>query len=363
MYKIPLCKPSYMSFADKVEKEVCKVIKSGYIAQGRKVEEFEHMMAEYANTEYAIAVSSGTAALYMCLKARNIGKGDNVITTPFTFMGTIFAITQTGATPVFVDIDRYTYNIIGKSVREAYCLEDGNISAVMPVDVFGRACLTRGYPEEIFTILDSCESLGATMGRKFDAQVFAFYPNKQITTGEGGCICTNDEYLDRFCRSYRNQGRNVDDTWLNHSQEGFNFRMTDIQAAIGIEQLNRISTIWTKRYRVLQEYYKKLWLLAQNGLIRLHYFDVKDSPFVFTVEVDNRDKIMEYMLDKGIECRPYFPCVHLQPAMKYLGYKKGDFPVAEEVSSRTLALPFWTDIRNSEIYTVCRTLENAIKEV
>lgn len=360
MYTIPLSRPSYLSYTDEVCEAVNKVIRSGFIAQGPVVEEFEHRIAEYVDTKYAIAVSSGTAGLFLCLKACGIGQGDEVITTPYTFIATLFAIEQAGAKPVLVDIDRHTYNInLAKMHRNTL---DG-IKAYMPVDVFGVPKDTSNTNMSIPIIIDSCESLGSRIDRPFDACVYAFYPNKQITTGEGGMICTSSKDIADYCRAYRNQGRAPGDKWLQHSQEGGNYRMTDIQAAIGVEQMKRIDEIKQKRQLVALTYHEMLADLYISGIISWQEFTSPDiNPFAFVIEVPNRDKVMQYLIDKSIECKPYFPCVHLQPAMAHLGYKAGDFPICETVSSRTLALPFYCDMAEEDVDIVCKTLKKAILE-
>ncbi len=352
MYKISLSRPSYLSYTDEVCAAVNEVIHSGMIAQGVKVSEFESMIADYVGVKHAIAVSSGTAGLYMCLKALGIGPGDEVITSPFTFIATVFAIQQTGAKPVFCDVDRYTYNLSVPTLIRTKL--SSNVKAIMPVDILGLPFYTKrtkGLP----IILDSCESLGNHPDRPFTAQVFGMYPNKIITTGEGGVITTNDKQLADYCRAYRNQGRTPGDTWLDSSQEGFNYRMTDLQAAIGIVQLNHIDEIIYKRKWVVRRYYENGIRLSQ----RIDY--EKYNPFIFVIEVENRIKVMEYLKNKGIDTRAYFPSVHIMGCMKKYGYKKGDFPVSEEISSRTLALPFYTDMTEGEVDKVCSTLKDALK--
>jgi len=337
-------------------------MQSGNLAQGTKVQEFEERMAEYIGTKYAVAVSSGTSGLFLCLKACGIGPGDEVITTPFSFIASSNCIVHTGAKPVFVDIDRDTYNI---DIIKAVSKVNINTRAFLPVDIFGNPVNTnklsnvRAYPH---IIIDSCESLGSKMNRPFDACVYAFYPNKQITTGEGGMICTNNKDIADYCKAARNQGRAPGDKWLESSMIGWNFRMTDIQAAIGIEQLKCIDEILEKRRYVALMYTLKLAILYLTGVIHGQSIprDIEYSPFVFTIEVDNRDKVMQYLLDNGIECKPYFPCIHLQKPYKDMGYHEGMFPVAEEVSRRTLALPFYSDMTEQEVDTVCQTLKQLL---
>jgi len=366
-----------MSFAEDVCKAVNAVIFSGDIAQGSKVAEFEERMAEYVGTKYAVAVSNGTDGLYLCLLACGIGKGDKVITTPYTFIATVNSILWTKARPVFADIDRETYNMDWKNVIDEYGItwaHNKTRKAIMPVDVFGNPVHTGKMQgmynnscnehaidlEAVKIILDSCESLGSKIDRPFDAQVFAFYPNKQLTTGEGGMICTNNADIADYCRAARNHGRLPGDTALNSSIMGYNFRTTDMQAAMGIEQLKRIDEIMEKRLCVYECYLKKL----PEKLVQYPRWDKAPmkmfSPFVFTVEVDNRDKVMQYLQEHGIETRAYFPCVTDMPHIKKLGYNTDDYPVAKEVASRTLALPFYADMTEAEVDEVCDMLKQAL---
>jgi perosamine synthetase len=356
--RIPLSKPS---ITDSEINAVVEVMKSGHIAAGRVVEEFEAAFAKYCRTRYAIAVSSGTAGLFLSLKAMKVGRGHEIITTPFSFVATTNVIYQAGAVPFFVDIRRDTYNLDVHSLIRNIGLK--NVGGILPVDVFGVPFDTsrvKGIP----IILDSCESLGTDMDRPFDTAVYAFYPNKQITAGEGGMIVTNNASVRDYCVAMRNQGRKKGDNWLTSSYMGFNYRMTDIQAAIGLEQLRRINEIVGKRRAVVQTYLKYLRDFELHGAYRLQkgIEDLTISPFVFTVEVENRDRIMLYMLKEGIEVKPYFPCIHLQPYMRQRGYKPGMYPVAEEVSSLTMALPFYTDMTEEEVFEVVKTLGRALTD-
>jgi perosamine synthetase len=359
MYNIHLSRPSYLPYIDEALQATEKVLRSGNIAQGKVVAEFEQRIADYAGTKYAVAVSSGTAGLFLCLKAVGIGPGDEVITTPYSFIASSNVIVHAGAKPVFCDVNRDTYNIALSRLNRNTL--DG-VKAYMPVDVFGNPYDTTSMRlDGIPIILDACESFGSKLDRPFDAAVFAFYPNKALTTGEGGCIVTDNKNIAKYCQAMRNQGRKDGDKWLDSSYVGYNFRMTDLQAAIGIVQLNHWDEIRNKRrYNALQ-YTIKLGELYLAGKAKWQEQTTDDMcPFVFTVEVDNRDKVMRYMLSHGIEVKPYFPCIHLQKPYRAMGYHEGMFPVAEEIASRTLALPFWSDISEKEVSYVCSTLKTAI---
>jgi perosamine synthetase len=314
---------------------------------GEVVAEFEQRIAAYAGTKHAIAVSSGTAGLFLCLKAVGVGQGDEVITSPFSFIASSNAIVHAGAIPVFVDINRNTYNFDIMTLHRNTLY---GVKAFLPVDVFGNPYDTKlmglqGIP----IILDSCESFGSKMNRPFTAAVYAFYGNKQITTAEGGCIVTDDKSIAEYCRAVRNQGRVPGDQWLDSTLLGWNFRMSDVHAAIGLVQLKHLDDILERRKRVIERY-------KENGITLSQRIDYKKfNPFVFVVEVENRDIVMQSLLDKGIECKPYFPTIHKQKCMA--NYNHLSFPVSEEVSSRTLAIPYFADMTFDEVDYVSAILK------
>jgi perosamine synthetase len=237
-----------------------------------------------------------------------------------------------------------------------------DVKAFLPVDVFGNPYDTKlMHMQGIPVVLDACESFGSKMSRPFDCAVHAFYPNKQLCTGEGACIVTNNQSIAEYCQAQRNQGRKKGDQWLESSYIGWNFRMTDMQAAMGLVQLNHWDEIMRKRNNVYLQYVHNLIL---DKRIKLQEFgnDWQGlSHFVFTVECDNRDKVMQYLLSQGVECKPYFPAIHLQKPYRDMDYHEGMFPVAELVSSRTLALPFYSDMSESEVDFVCSILKDALK--
>lgn len=353
---IALAKPSITQM--EIE-SVANVLKEGL--PGTYVQEFEKAMAKYCGARYAIAVSSGTTGLFLALKAMRIGKGDRVATTPFSFCASTNAIYHVGANPFFIDIDRDTYNLDVKDLVKRAAGE--GISAILPVDIFGNpfnSNRVQGLP----TLIDSCESLGSKMDRPFDIAVYAFTRNKVLTMGEGGCIITNNKRIAEYCRMMRNQGRTETDTWLNSTYCGYNFRLSELQAAMGIAQLKRIDAIISRRRYLYENYLNKFNIhgILDNIRIQKHESNSIVSPFVFTIEVENRDRVMLYLKKQGIETRPYFPSIHLMPYMRKLGYKPGDFPVSEYVSSRTLALPFFVDITNGEMDYVVEKLKEAMKE-
>ena len=368
MQMIPLSRPD---ITEREKQAVLAVLDSNFLSLGPKLKEFEEKMAIYAGTDYAIACNSGTSGLHMIVTALGIKDGDEVITTPFSFISSSNCMLFERAKPVFVDIDEKTYNLDTTQI-EAKITE--RTKAILPVHIFGqpvnmhdirRIALKHG----LFIIEDSCEAIGAEwngkkVGTMSDAGVFAFYPNKQMTTGEGGIVVTNNETLAKLCYSLRNQGRGIDTQWLNHVRLGYNYRMSDISAALGVAQLERINEIISARQRVANLYMRKLNDI--EGVI-LPTIDerVKMSWFVFVIRFEpwiNRDLVMETLLDRGIGCRPYFTAIHLQPLYsKMFGYQEGDFPVTERVASGTLAIPFFNNITENQVNIVVDEIRRAIR--
>ena len=368
MQMIPLSRPD---ITEREKQAVLAVLDSNFLSLGPKLKEFEEKMAAYTGTKYAVACNSGTSGLHMIVAALGIKDGDEVITTPFSFISSSNCMLFERAKPVFVDIDEKTYNMDAAQI-EAKITE--RTKAILPVHVFGqpanmhdirRIALKHG----LFIIEDSCEAIGAEwngkkVGTMSDAGVFAFYPNKQMTTGEGGIVVTNNENLAKLCYSLRNQGRGIDTQWLNHVRLGYNYRMNDISAALGIAQLERIDEIIAARQRVADSYVEKL--KDVEGVI-LPKIDerVKMSWFVFVIRFEqwiDRNLVMETLLDRGVGCRPYFTAIHLQPFYREMfRYKEGDFPVTEHVASGTLAIPFFNNITEEQIDIVVDEIRRAIR--
>ncbi|MGN6368413.1 MAG: DegT/DnrJ/EryC1/StrS family aminotransferase [Phycisphaerae bacterium] len=352
---------------------VVDVLRTRHLSLGPKGPDFEATFQRYLGVEHAVAVSSGTAGLHCCLLALGIGPGDEVITTPFSFIASSNVIKMVGAKPVFVDIESTTLNM---DVEKAEKAITPRTKAILGVEAFGNpagmheiAMLAARH--EIPLIEDSCEGLGSshkkrkvgTFGR---CGVFGFYPNKQITTGEGGMIVTSDRKIADLCRSLRNQGRDPGGSWLSHVRLGFNYRLSDINAAIGIVQMQRLDEIVEARQRVAHAYIREL--LDESHII-LPTIDEETvmSWFVFVVrltgELDatDRDAILTYMRNHHIGCSNYFPPIHLQPFyVEEYGYRRGDFPITEYVSDRTIALPFHNQLTPMEIEAVVHHLRQAI---
>jgi len=381
---IPLSNPDITN----IEKnKVMEVLSTPSLSLGPKLEEFEEKFSAYIGSKYAVAVNSGTNGLHLCLRSLDIKDGDKVLTTPFSFISSANCILFDRAEPVFVDIDEKTLNIdINKIVDK---LEETNrknlkAKAVLPVHIFGRPCemndvMSIAQDNELKVIEDAAEAIGSKyrtedkewkkVGTFGDCGVFAFYPNKQITTGEGGMIVTDDENIYKLCRSMRNQGRSEDGAWLQHERLGFNYRISDINCALGIAQLDRIKEIIAKREHVTRAYNQRLKDVEE--VTPPHFEDNKKiSWFVYVVRLidrysrEDRDLILNKLKEKGIECSNYFTPIHLQPFYKKMfGYKKGDYPVTEKVSKRTIALPFYNNLKESQIDYVCDNLIEIIKSI
>lgn len=355
---------------------VVEVLRSNQLSLGPKLPEFEKAIADYCGRKYAVAVNSGTTGLFLCMEALGIGPGDEVITTPFTFIATINCILQAGATPVFADIDPVSLNIDPAKIEEKIT---ARTKAVEPVVVFGNpwgideVCRI-AKKHNLAIVEDSCEALGTVYkGKKAgtfgDMSLYAFYPNKQVTTGEGGMIVTDDKKLADICISLRNQGRGAGGGWLAHERMGYNFRLSDINCALGIVQLTRLEEFKAKRQAVAKRY---LEMLADEDRIILPTIpdDCDMSWFVFVIRLKDqytgaqRNKLLAALIDKGIQVSNYFPPVHLQPFMvEKFGYKEGDFPITDSICCRTLALPFHNNLSKQDAETVCKELRLCLDEL
>jgi perosamine synthetase len=320
-----------------------------------------------------VAVSSGTAALHLLIHARGIRAGDEVITTPFSFIASANCVLMESAKPVFVDIDPETWNIDAAGIEAAVT---PRTRAIIPVDVFGQpadmeAIMGIADKRGLFVMEDSCEALGSAYrgrpaGSLGHAGVFGFYPNKQLTTGEGGMIVTDDESLADLCRSLRNQGRDGGGGWLAHVRLGYNFRLSDVNCALGLAQLGRIKEIIAARERVYAWYVERL-TDEPRLVMQVVRGDVKVSWFVFVVRLADefapgaRDRILMGLTERGIGCSNYFAPIHLQPFyVERFGFVAGDFPECERVASRTIALPFHHELREGDVDYVCKTLRGLL---
>lgn len=352
---------------------VMAVLNTPRLSLGPQIPLFEASMARFIGVKHAVAVSSGTAALHLLVRAFGIGPEDEVITTPFSFIASSNCAVFERAKPVLVDIDPETWNIDPRRIQSAVT---PRTKAVIPVDVFGTVpdmdtVNAIAAKHGLHVIEDSCEALGSRYNGRMagslgHAGAFGFYPNKQITTGEGGMIVTDDDEIDRICRSMRNQGRDSGMGWLSHERLGFNYRLSDINAALGVVQLQRIHEILERRHRVAEWYRQRLADEERISLQRIPE-NCEMSWFVFVVkladdytEQDRADRI-EKLRARGIGCNNYFAPIHLQaPYRDGFGYEQGNFPVCERVAARTIALPFHGGLTESEVDRVCETLRSML---
>ncbi|MBU2578323.1 DegT/DnrJ/EryC1/StrS family aminotransferase [Patescibacteria group bacterium] len=370
--KIPLSKPD---LTNKEINAVVSVLKTPNLSLGPKVTEFEDKFAKYIGTKHAVSVSSGTAGLHLCIKSLEIGAGHKVITTPFSFIASSNCILFEGAKPVFVDIREDTLNIDEQAIEQKITKRT---KAILPVHVFGYPCeMDKIYrvarKHNLAVIEDACEAIGAEyknrkVGALGDCAVFAFYPNKQMTTGEGGMVSTNNRKIFDLCCSLKNQGRDKGMKWLLHRRLGYNYRLSDINCALGIVQLERINELLAKRDRIAGIYNKKLANIEEIILPPRTNSVIKRSYFVYVIRLTDaftkrkRDSIIDFLKKNGIRCNSYFPAIHLQPFyVKKFGFKRGDFPVTEKIADRTIALPFFNNLNEKQIVYIVERLKRAIK--
>ena len=369
MEGIPLSRP------DVTEEEVCAVaavMRTARLSIGPHLEAFEAAVAERAGRRFGIGVNSGTSGLHLCVKALGIGPGDEVITTPFTFIATVNCILFEQASPVLADIDHDSYNMAPAALEAAIT---PRTKAILPVEVFGNMARFDEYERiarthTLLLIEDCCEALGGVLGGRpagsfGDCGVFAFYPNKQITTAEGGMIVTDSEEVRDLCVSMRNQGRDTDD-WLLHARLGYNYRLSELHAALGEMQMRRLDEILANRRRVAAMYHEAL---ADIEGIHLPPMAEPEhaSWFVYVIRLADgfsqadRDAVMKCLREAGIGCSPYFVPVHTQPhVIAALGTRVGDFPVTESVAARTIALPFFAAMSESQVGRVADALRAAM---
>ena len=356
---------------EREEELVLEVLRSGRLSLGPMIDRFEEMIAERVGAPYAVAVSSGTAGLHLLCRIAGIGPGDEVITSPISFVASANCFILEGGTPVFADVHPRTLNLDPDAVEAAI---SERTKAIVAVDMFGYPCELddlRAIADRhgLVIIEDGAEALGAAykgrpIGSHGPSAVFGFYPNKQITTGEGGIVVTHSEEERRQLVSLRNQGRSYEGGgWFHHVQVGFNYRWTDIQAAIGIAQLEKLDEILSMRREAADRYTELLADVAVTALVA-DDGDHERSWFVYVVQLEpgvDRDGVMGSLRAEGISTAEYVPCVHLQPYMRELyGFSEGDCPVAEDASRRTLALPFHTGIHEADQERVVDTLRRAL---
>lgn len=372
------------------------VVQTPNLSMGPQIKAFEAAFCQLTGAQHAIGVNSGTAGLHLCVRAAGIGVNDLVLTTPFSFVASTNVILFENAIPVFVDVNPTTGNIDIHQLSQA--VEDlsrggktaqrwlprthpqvnqgplNRVKGILPVDVFGQPAdydpinqIASHY--DLAVIEDSCEALGGaykgrTAGTLGDYGVFAFYPNKQITTGEGGMIITNDDEAADFMRALRNQGRAPRDTWLQHTHLGYNYRLDEMSAALGLSQLEHLEELLQKRAQVADWYDHYLGNIAEVTPPQIVPETTRVSWFVYVIKVApsiDRDRLAQLLENDGIPVRPYFSPIHLQPYMvKMFGYQPGDYPVTEDLGQRSLALPFSGMMTEEEVVYVCERIADAL---
>lgn len=342
---------------------VNEVMHSSRLSFGPKLTQFEDGFAQYIGSKHGVAVNSGTSGLHLAVIAAGVTAGDEVITSSFSFVASANCILYERATPVFVDIDPLTGNMDPAQIEQAIT---PRTKAIIVVHVFGQPAdmdpiLEIAHRYGLTVIEDACEAVGAEykgrrVGTLSSAATFAFYPNKQMTTGEGGIIVTDDEAWSNLFKSLRNQGRDVFDAWLSHARLGYNYRMDELSAALGLSQLNRLDELLEKRALVASWYNDQLGELP--GIDRLHIAETTSrmSWFVYVIRCTfgiERNLLMSKLEEQGIPSRPYFTPIHLQPMYQELGWRLGMLPHTEEAGETFLALPFSGVMSQDEVDFVC----------
>jgi perosamine synthetase len=373
---------------------VTRVLRSGTLSLGPMVEEFEARFAAYVGTRYAVATNSGTSALHLGVRALGIGPEDEVLTTSFTFAASVNCLLYERAMPAFVDVEPDTLNLSPARIRDVLTrdyfwdrpqsrlvnrLSGRILKAIIPVHVFGLPCemvpileLAREFNLDVLE--DACEALGAEYrGRRAgtfgDAAVFAFYPNKQITTAEGGMLVTDNLQIAKLCRSLRNQGRDDDAGWLRHAHLGYKYRLSDLHAALGVAQLERIDDLLSARARVAALYSRSLADIPQIAT-PWNPPETKRSWFVYVIQLHgssaapSRDHLMAGLRARGIACQAYFPAIHLQPYFRDVRLApRRPLPHTESASERCLALPFFPTMTEEQVADVCAAVREILAEL
>jgi perosamine synthetase len=356
---------------EREEELVLDVLRSGRLSLGPTLDRFEDLFAEAVGAPYAAAVSSGTAGLHLLCHAAGLGPGDEVITTPLSFAASANCFLYEGATPVFADVDAQTLNVDPVAVEAAIT---ERTRAIVAVDIFGYPCELdplRSLAERhrLALIQDACEALGAeyrgrVLGSHGPSAVFAFYPNKQITTGEGGMIVSPSPEVKQRIDSERNQGRSPDMGWLDHDRLGFNYRLDDMSCALGLAQLERLEELLAGRARVAGLYSEALADIEGLDLPCPDSDGNRRSWFVYVVQLPrgvDRDAAVTAMRERGVDTKPYLPAIHLMSFYRErFGHKEGDFPVCEDVAARSLALPFYPQLTDDEVEQVVEALRHVL---
>jgi dTDP-4-amino-4,6-dideoxygalactose transaminase len=363
---IPLAKPV---LGEAEERRVLEVLRSGRLSLGPLLPEFERAFALQVGAPFASAVSSGTAGLHLALRAVGVSDGDEVVTSPFSFVASANVALYERARPVFADIDPVTLNLDPAAAAAAVT---DRTAALLPVHVFG-------YPADIAAferlglpiVEDACEALGAAyadgsaVGGRGHPAVFGFYANKQLTTGEGGMVCVADGSLKERIDSERNQGRAPDMGWLDHDRLGFNYRLSDIACALGLAQLERLESMLAGRSRVASLYGEALTGVEGLSLPCEDLEGARRGWFVYVVQLPrgvDRDDVVGALGSHGVPSKPYFPAVHLMSYYREtFGHREGEFPVCEDIAARSIALPFFPEMTEGQVAQVAAALQRVLE--
>jgi perosamine synthetase len=367
---IPLARPL---LGDEEERAVLEVLRSGQLSLGARLKEFELLFAEWIGAGLASAVSSGTAGLHLALRAVGVGEGDEVVTSPFSFVASANAALYERARPVFADVDPVTLNLDPQAAAAAL---SARTRALLPVHIFGypadmEAFDTLATRHGLAIVEDACEALGAfyddmtEVGSRGNPAVFGFYANKQLTTGEGGMITLSDPALKERIDSERNQGRAPDMGWLDHDRLGFNYRLDELSCALGVAQLRRLGRMLEGRERVARLYREALAAIEGLTLPCENRGRERRGWFVFVVQLPpgvDRDQTVRALAADGIQSKPYLPAIHLMSFYRErFGHREGEFPVCEDVAARSLALPFFPEMGEGLVARVAERLRAALE--
>ncbi len=366
---IPLAKPVLGALEERL---VAEVLRSGHLSLGPRVLEFERRFAEFVGSPFASAVSSGTAGLHLALRAVGVGDGDEVITSPFSFVASANVALYERARPVFADVDPVTLNLDPVAAEAAVT---ARTRAILPVHIFGYPA-NMGAFERIAArhglgvVEDACEALGAVhadgtpVGGRGNPAVFGFYANKQLTTGEGGMVTLGDPALKARIDSERNQGRSPDMGWLDHDRLGFNYRLSDIACAVGLGQMARLDGMLQVRARLAASYREALAGIDGLELPCEDREGERRGWFVFVVQLPrgvDRDETVRALAARGVQSKPYLPAIHLMSFYRErFGHREGEFPVCEDVAARSLALPFFPGLDQGQVERVAEALRAAL---
>jgi perosamine synthetase len=366
---IPLAKPE---LGEREEELALEVLRSGRLSLGPMLERFERGFAEWLGVDDAVAVSSGTAALHLAVRAIGWGPGDIVLTSPLSFVASANCLLYEGAQPMFCDIDPVTLNLDPEAAADAV---GHRTAGLLPVHIFGYpadmpALEELAHKRKLPVLEDACQALGAIdsdgkrVGTRGNAAAFAFYANKQLTTGEGGMLVPSGAPMAERARSERNQGRSPDMEVVDHTALGYNYRLSDLHAALGVAQLERLDDLLTRRAAVAAAYTKRLSGIEALDLPCPDEGQARRSWFVYVVQLPesaDRDGVIQMLASQGIASKAYLPCIHLQPYYRArFGFQGGEFPIAESVAARSLALPFYPSMTDSEIDRVCEALRTTL---